>query len=479
MLVRILGVAAGLLLLLTALPARAQQAPPEEEGHRLRVPVRLVLLNVRVSSGDGRVPRSLAAGDFAVIEDGQPQELRLFENPRAKARVAVVIDLSGSTRRKITPIRAATIEFVAELSDQDEVALITVGPRVNLLQAFTSDRRVLKRVLGRLQPQLGAATRLYDGLGQALELLAPYEGRSMVVVFSDGMDNGSELPYARLSQRLSAAPSSIYSIAVNTLDDERRRLEERLQATAVPKQLVVVLDLTGPSADTRANVTRAAELFLGELEPNDRVDLFLLRQQQLRQLAEGERTSPALARLRELGEAAGGRLIPRREEAAQKGTLLHRGTRENIIIFTDGSRSGVSQLDAYLPGEALERAAVFPIEGDPAHQLDRFREHIRSHVDVNRRVMDDLEALPEFFAQSQRRLREMAEASGGQHFELKDFARLVDVYRSVVQELRHSYLLGYYTAARPGFHRLEVRLSEPGLSARTRSSLFVPFEQGE
>ena len=73
----------------------------------------------------------------------------------------------------------------------------------------------------------------------------------------------------------------------------------------------------------------------------------------------------------------------------------------------------------------------------------------------------------------------MAEASGGQHFELRDFARLVDVYRSVVQELRHSYLLGYYTAARPGFHRLEVRLGEPGLSARTRSGFFVPFEQRE
>lgn len=476
---RTLAVAAGLLLLLTALPARAQQPPPGEESHRLRVPVRLVLLNVRVSSPDGSVPRSLAADDFAVSEDGQPQELRLFENPRAKARLVVVIDLSGSTRKKIADIRAATIEFMSELSGEDEAALLTVGPGVNLLLDFTSDRRLLKRVLQRLQPQLGTSTRLYDGLGQALRLLAPYEGRSMVVVFSDGMDNGSELPYARLSQQLSAAPSSIYTIAVNTLDDERRRLEEQLEAYAAPKRLVLVLDLTDPSADTRAGVTRAAELFLGELFPADRVDLFLLRQQQLRQLAEAERPSLALSRLRETGEALGGRAIPRRADAAQRGTLLHKGTGENIVIFTDGNRSGVSQLDAYLPGEAIERAAVFPIAGDAMRELDRFREHIRTHVDANRGIMTDLEALPEFFAQSQQRLREMAEVSGGRHFELKDFARLVDVYRSVVQELRHSYLLGYYTAARPGFHRLEVRLGEPGLAARTRQGFFVPFETGE
>ena len=471
-----LGALAGLLLVLTALAAPAQQPPPEEERYRLRVPVKLVLLNVRVSSADGSLPRSLAAGDFTVMEGGRAQELRLFENPQARACVALVLDLSGSTRHRIGRIRDATLQFVEQLSEQDEVALITAGPEVNLAQNFTSDRRTLRRVIRRLQPQVGSGTRLYDGLGLALELLQNYEGRSMVVVFSDGMDNASELPYATLRQQLQAHPSSLYTIAVNTLEDERRRLQEQLEVWARPKRLVAVLDLTSSSADTRAGVRRAAELFLAELLPEDRVDLFALRPQQLRLLAEGQRAPHALARLRELGESPGGRLIPRRNAAGGGGVLLHKGTGENILIFTDSRRSGVSQLESYLP---MERATVFPVEGDPARQLDRFREHIRSHVDPNRQVMADLEALPEFFAQSQRRLREMAEASGGQHFELADFGRLVDVYRAVVQELRHSYLLGYYTAAQPGFHRLEVRLSEPGLAARTRQGFFVPFERAE
>lgn len=476
---KILATAGGVLLLLATLPARAQQPPPEEATHRLRVPVRLVLLNVRVSSPDGHVPRSLAAGDFAVVEDGRPQELRLFENPQARARVVLVIDLSGSTSKKIADIRSATIEFMHELSEGDEVALIAIGPSVNLLQGFTSDRAVLKRVLQRLQPQLGTSTRLYDGLALALQHLASYEGRSMVVVFSDGMDNGSQLPYARLSQQLGASPSSLYTIAVHTLDDERRRLEEQLAVFAASKQLVVVVDLTSAAAEARANVLRAAEIFLGELLPGDRVDLFVMRQQQLRQLAERGSPAQAHARLSEAGEAPTGRTIPRRTDAGQRGTLLHKGKGENIVIFTDGNRSGISLLAAYLSSETLERATVFPVEGNPAKEADGFREYIRSHLDVNRAVQDDLEALPGFFAQSQRRLREMAEASGGQHFELRDFARLADVYRSVVLELRHSYLLGYYTAAPPGFHRVEVQLSEPGLSARTRPGFLVGFEAQE
>jgi len=470
---RTLGAGAGLLLLI-ALPGWAQQPPPGEEKFRLHVPVKLVLLNVRVSSPDGSVPRSLAAGDFAVMENGQRRELRLFENPQARARLALVLDLSGSTRHRIGHIRDATLQFVEQLSEQDEVALITAGPAVKLAQNFTSDRRTLKRVIGRLRPQVGSGTRLYDGLGLALELLAGYEGRSMIVVFSDGMDNASALPYATLRQKLQAHPSSLYTIAVNTLEDERRRLQEFLELVAVPKRLVVVLDLTGPAAETQARILRAGELFLAQLLPADRVDLFLLRAQQLRLVAENRRAPSALALLQELGVAPGGRLVPRRTEAASKGILLHRGTGENIIIFTDGNRTGVSQLETYLPAPALERATVFPVDAEPVGE--RFREHIRSHLDPNREVMADLEALPEFFAQSQQRLEEMAEASGGQHFELADWRGLADVYRAVVQELRHSYLLGYYTAAGPGFHRLEVVLSESGLAARTRPGFFVAFE---
>ena len=63
----------------------------------------------------------------------------------------------------------------------------------------------------------------------------------------------------------------------------------------------------------------------------------------------------------------------------------------------------------------------------------------------------------------------LAEETGGGYFELKATDDLAATFARVVEELRHQYVLGFTPAALDGRrHRIDVKLSSPGLKARAR-----------
>jgi VWFA-related protein len=70
-------------------------------------------------------------------------------------------------------------------------------------------------------------------------------------------------------------------------------------------------------------------------------------------------------------------------------------------------------------------------------------------------------------------LRETAEASGGDVFEIASPADIEPAFRRVLEEFRHRYLLSYTpTAERAGWHRLEVRVKQRGAFAKARPGYF-------
>lgn len=75
-----------------------------------------------------------------------------------------------------------------------------------------------------------------------------------------------------------------------------------------------------------------------------------------------------------------------------------------------------------------------------------------------------------------RGLRRLAEETGGGYFELRTTTALGETFARVAEELRAQYLLGFSPAVLDGkVRKLEVRLRQPGLTARARRSyLAVP-----
>jgi Ca-activated chloride channel family protein len=70
-----------------------------------------------------------------------------------------------------------------------------------------------------------------------------------------------------------------------------------------------------------------------------------------------------------------------------------------------------------------------------------------------------------------RGLRRLADETGGGYFELKKTTELAATFTRVAQELHSQYVLGFEATQLDGkVHRLQVRLKQPGMTARARRS---------
>jgi Ca-activated chloride channel family protein len=67
--------------------------------------------------------------------------------------------------------------------------------------------------------------------------------------------------------------------------------------------------------------------------------------------------------------------------------------------------------------------------------------------------------------------RRLASETGGGFYQLEKTAELNSTFTRVIQELRSQYVLGFTPQVLDGkSHKLEVRLTKPGLKARARAS---------
>ncbi len=74
-----------------------------------------------------------------------------------------------------------------------------------------------------------------------------------------------------------------------------------------------------------------------------------------------------------------------------------------------------------------------------------------------------------------RRLRSLAEETGGGYFELQETDELGSTFTRVSQELHSQYVLGFAPSVRDGkAHALEVRVKGRGMTARARRSYIAP-----
>lgn len=77
-----------------------------------------------------------------------------------------------------------------------------------------------------------------------------------------------------------------------------------------------------------------------------------------------------------------------------------------------------------------------------------------------------------------RTLRKFAEETGGGYFELKKTDDLAPTFTRVAQELHSQYTLGFTPAALDGKeHRLEVKVTTPGMTVRARKSYIASPER--
>jgi len=201
----------------TDTPPKTEAAPTDSSA--LRIETALVIVPVMAMDKDGKYLPGLKAEDFEVSEDGVRQEISDFGSAETPFHVALVLDVSGSTRFKLEDIQDAAMSFVDQLRPQDRVMVISFDHQVRVEAEFTNERDKLMRAI--LRTRTGGGTRLQDALDLTLtERLSKIQGRKAIVVFTDGVDNTSWLAsWQDVTARVEESGVIIYPIRYDTLPD--------------------------------------------------------------------------------------------------------------------------------------------------------------------------------------------------------------------------------------------------------------------
>jgi Ca-activated chloride channel homolog len=222
----------------------AQQAPV------FRSAIDLVNIGVTVADKRGVLATDLTADDFEIYEDGKKQTIRYFAaGERAETAPAMhlglLLDVSGSMNEDMAFTKTAAIKFLNTLTDAVDITVLDFDTEV---RAARYSQNEFARLIERIRQQKARGfTALYDAIGMYLHGATDQDGRSIMLLYTDGGDTRSSLPLSELMDLLKASDVTIYPIGALDHQSASVRSEQRML-------LQRIADVTGGQAFFPASV---------------------------------------------------------------------------------------------------------------------------------------------------------------------------------------------------------------------------------
>jgi VWFA-related protein len=195
-------------------PVLGPPPPPEEEGtFRLKVDVRLVMVEAFVRDDDGRVIENLTREDFRLFEDAAEQQITHFSRDELPLAVALVVDRSGSVAPFMPELRRAAYQTLSQLKRGDEVALFSFDSDVDRLVDLTTDRRHIAERIARIRA--GGGTNINDALATAVHYLsavAPDRRRAIILISDNHATTRGFASQGDVIRRALETESVIYAV---------------------------------------------------------------------------------------------------------------------------------------------------------------------------------------------------------------------------------------------------------------------------
>ena len=217
---RSLLLAAGVVLAMSAVPLVGQ----DQEQPLFRSGTELVDLYVTVTDSNGRLVPDLTREDFTIFDDGNPQEIVLFENTVRPITVVVMLDTSISTTNVMDRIMGGAEQFLIRMLPDDRARVGAFNDKIEIVPPeFIGDRDLLIDELEGLD--FGNDTRLHDAVAASLNSLQGVDGRRVILVLTDGQDSASRIGWRDVLRQAVAEEVMIYSIGleVEYFDGARNR----------------------------------------------------------------------------------------------------------------------------------------------------------------------------------------------------------------------------------------------------------------
>jgi VWFA-related protein len=238
--------AAPLLAALTLLPSAFGQDAPSPTGpppkskapdtvsdqqgplQTLHIGTNLVNLYFSAHDKSGYIT-NLRKDDCLLAENKIPQTIKNFtQEKNLPLTIGILLDTSGSQQNVLPLEQQSGAEFLKDvLTPKDEAFLISFDINIDLLADYTNSPRELQRAMDRARINTGASsggvtgnakvggTKLYDAVYLAAnEKLRQEAGRKVLVLLTDGGEQGSEETLKTATEAAQKANAIIYVILI-------------------------------------------------------------------------------------------------------------------------------------------------------------------------------------------------------------------------------------------------------------------------
>ena len=227
----------------------------QDNSADIQVIVNMVQLNVAVTDNKGNYVTGLRPQDFTILEDGQPQKIATFGEGNGPTRhlidsagdplhpvpdgaapeagpmmpksatasalgslvagsnVFILFDTSNYMYRGFVFAQDAISDFVRSLGGANKIAFYSYSRDLSRSTVLTADRsQVLHSVRSTVA---GDDAALYNCLLLTVKDAAQYQGRKVIVVFSNGPDNFSAVPPEDVAELAQSTGIVIYMISTH------------------------------------------------------------------------------------------------------------------------------------------------------------------------------------------------------------------------------------------------------------------------
>jgi Ca-activated chloride channel family protein len=145
-----------------------------------------------------------------------------------------MLDTSGSMENDLKLARSAAIKFLNLIPEAEDITLVDFDTEVRVTRYPQRDfARLVERI--RLRKPDGW-TALYDALGVYLDGADGRNGRTILVMYTDGADSRSELNFGELMDLLKASQVTVYAVGLiehtgSMRQELRMRMTQMTEAT--------------------------------------------------------------------------------------------------------------------------------------------------------------------------------------------------------------------------------------------------------
>jgi VWFA-related protein len=172
---------------------------------------------------------NLAKSDCSLSEDKTPQTIKNFtQEKKLPLTIGLLLDTSGSQQNVLPIEQQSGAEFLRDvLTTKDEAFLISFDINVDLLADYTNRASEIKHALDKATINTGAGTGsvtgngtprgtlLYDAVFLAAhDKLSSEAGRKVIVMLTDGGDQGSQETLKSATEAAQKANAIIYVILI-------------------------------------------------------------------------------------------------------------------------------------------------------------------------------------------------------------------------------------------------------------------------